>query len=202
MAASADIGKQQVASVYAKALVGAAEKSGKLNEVLSELDSLVDDVLVKFPGFEQTLASPRLSSQEKGEIIDRVLGDKASTDLLTFLKVLSRHERLNCLREVRLEAQRLQDQLHNRVAVTVTTAQPLTDQQRDQIVDALQTKLSSEISLSQQVDDNIIGGIVVRVGDTVVDGSVRNQLQQMRSQAVKRVVEQIHDNNEKFAPSA
>ena len=59
MSETTDIGKQQVAAVYAKALIGAAEKSGTTDEVVNELGSLVEDVLVKFPGFESTIGSPR-----------------------------------------------------------------------------------------------------------------------------------------------
>lgn len=201
MSESTDIGKQQVATIYAKALVGAAEKSGSTAAILTELDSLVDDVLATFPKFEETVGSPRLSVEEKSELVDRVFGGKASEDMQTFLNVLCQHERLDCLRAIRVEAHRLQNELLGRSTVEVTTAQPLSEQQREQIVHELQVKMSCELNLVQKIDEDIIGGIVVRVGDTVVDGSVRNQLQQMRAKAVERVVEQIHDNSEKFSPS-
>ena len=76
--------------------------------------------------------------------------------------------------------------------------------ERVEIVHNLQVKMSCEVELDQQIDETIIGGIVVRVGDTVVDGSVRNQLAQMRSQALHKVVEQIHDSgsSERFAASS
>lgn len=201
MSETADIGKQQIAAVYAKALISASEKTGKTDEVLSEFDSLVDDVLVAFPGFEGTLSSPRLSPDEKLALIDRVFGGRASEEMKTFLKVLCQHGRLDCLSEIRNQAHKIRNGLRNRVAVQVTTAHPLSDQQREQIVHELQVKMSCEVDLAQEVDEEIIGGLVVRVGDTVVDGSVRNRLAQMQVKAVQRVVEQIHGDNEKFAPS-
>ena len=198
---SADIGKQQIAAVYAKALIGAAEKKGSTDEVIAELDSLVSDVLEKFPAFESTIGSPRLSPEEKNEMIDRVFGGKISDDLKTFLKVLCQHERLDCLREVRGEARRLLNELRNRTSVQVTTATGLSEQEKHNLVHELQVKLSCEVDLSHTVDESIIGGMIVRVGDKVIDGSIRNRLQQMRSTAIQKAVEQIHDSttNSKFA---
>lgn len=198
MSETADIGKQQVAAVYAKALIGASETTGSTGEVVEELDSLVDDVLVKFPEFEATLGSTRLSAEEKVGLIGRVF-EKGSDQLKTFLKVLAHHNRLDCLREIRRESRRLFNKLRNRVEVQVTTAEALTDQQRDEIVDALQRKMSCEVDLIHRIDENIIGGMVVRVGDTIIDGSVRNKLAQMKSQAVQKVVEQIHSASDRFS---
>ena len=194
-----DIGKQQVAAVYAKALIGAAEKSGNTDAVVDELSSLVNDVLVKFPDFEATLGSPRLAVDEKMALLDRVFGNKASEQLQTFLKVLCQHERLDCLREVSSESRRIVSELRNKVQVQVTTAHPLSEEQLNTIVHELQVKMSCEVDVATKIDEDIIGGIVVRVGDTVVDGSVRNQLQQMKTKAVHKVVEQIHDSNDRFA---
>ena len=201
MAATADIGKHQVASVYAKALIDAMEKKGATEQVVAELSSLVSDVLARFPQFQSVIDSPRLSPTEKDQLIERVFGSLASDDLKIFLKVLSDRGRLDCLREVSIEARRLLNELRNRTAVEVTTAKPLTDDERNSLVHELQLKLSCEIHLQQKVDEDILGGIVVRVGDKVIDGSVRNRLREMRSQAVRKVVEQIHDASQsgKFA---
>ena len=195
---SADIGKQQIASVYAKALLGAAEKTHTADAVVEELESLVDDVLRKFPDFQLALASPRVSPQEKTQLIDRVFGGRASDNLLTFLKVLCQHERLDCLREIRREARRQLNTLRSRVEVEVTTAHDLPDHLRQQIVDKLRERLGCEVDLTSSVNESLIGGLIVRVGDTVIDGSVRNKLAQMRAEAVRRVEEKIHDDGARF----
>ena len=75
-----DIDKQRLGSVYAKAFLAAAEQSGA-DALVEELDSLVDDVLTRFPGFEATLASPRISPAEKEQLLDRVLQGQASEAL-------------------------------------------------------------------------------------------------------------------------
>lgn len=195
-----DIGKQQVAAVYAKALIGAAEKAGNTDAVVDELSALVDEVLVKNPRFEKTLGSPRLGPDEKLAMIDRVFGSTASREVQTFLKVLCQHERLDCLREVASEARKIRNGLRNKVSVEIVTANELSDHEKHDIAHELQVKMSCEVDLTHKIDEEIIGGIIVRVGDTVVDGSVRNQLQQTKSRAVKTVVEQIHeDNKNRFA---
>ena len=79
---SADIGKQQIAAVYAKALLGAAENAHTTDAVVEELDSFVDDVLTRFPHFEIVIGSPRISQDEKTQLIDRVLGGRASENPL------------------------------------------------------------------------------------------------------------------------
>ena len=195
---SADIGKQQIAAVYAKALLGAAENAHTTDAVVEELDSLVDDVLTRFPHFEIVIGSPRISQEEKTQLIDRVLGSQASENLLVFLKVLIQHERLDCLRQIRGEVRRQFNELRNRVEVEVTTAHGLPDDLRQQIIDKLRERLGCEVDLTAKTEESLIGGLVVRVGDTVVDGSVRNKLAQMRGQAVQRVVEQIHEQGARF----
>ena len=196
---SLDIGKQQVAAVYAKALLGAAEKAGNTESMVEELDSLVEDVLDKFPDFEITIDSPRLAPSEKSQLLDHVLGGRASESLLVFLKVVCQHERLDCLRQIRREVRRQYNASRNRVEVAVTTARELADDLREKIVDRIRQRLQCDVELTSHVDEALIGGLVVRVGDTVVDGSIRNKLIQMRGQAVGRIVERIHEDSGRFA---
>src|SRR5574340_1799768 len=99
----ADVGVEHIADVYAKALLGAAEGAGVTAEVLSEFNSLVEDLLDRFPRFDAVLASVLVSAEEKAESLERVLGGRASPCFLNFLKVLARHGRLDCLRAIHLQ---------------------------------------------------------------------------------------------------
>ncbi len=198
MSETVDIGKQQVAAVYAKALIGAAQKAGNTGDVIEELDSIVDDVLAKSPDFEATIGSSRISTEEKTGLIDRAFKG-ASEQIITFLKVLANHDRLDCIREVRTEAKRLYNDLQKRRAVEVITAKALTKPQRKEVVETLQKKMNCEVDLTEKVDEDIIGGMIVRVGDTIIDGSVRNKLTEMKSQAMQKVVEQIHGGSDRFS---
>ena len=93
----ADVGVEQVADIYAKALLGATESAGRTAAVLDEFDTLLSEVLDGFPRFEAVLTSGLIGHDEKAAALDRVLGKQVSPLLLNFLKVVSRHGRLDCL---------------------------------------------------------------------------------------------------------
>ena len=168
----ADAGQESVASIYAKALLATTEKSGASASVLQELDAVVNDVLGGQPKFSSALASPRLSVEDKLRMIDNVFGGRVSSELLRFLKVLARHERLGALRDINRAFRRLYNEAHGRVEVSVTTAETLRTEQQSEVKQALQAKLGRQIDLVTHTDPNVLGGIVVRMGDTVYDASL------------------------------
>ncbi len=198
----ADVGVEHIADVYAEALLGAAEAAGKTDEVLADLDGLVGEVLVRFPQFEAALYSVRISHDEKCGMLDRVLGGRLSPLTLNFLKVVSRHGRLECLRVIHRQARRMIDRQRGRVHVRLTTAAPLDKALAAQLGDRLQEFLGAEPIVHTQTDPNVIGGMVVRVGDTVYDGSVANQLQQLREQMVDRSAHEIQSRRDRFRDPA
>ena len=95
-----DAGRQHLGTVYAKALLGAAQQAGQADRVLEELESLESDVFKKMPALRLTLTSPRVAEDEKLALLDRAFAGKMSGVLLNFLKVTARHDRLNCLPDV------------------------------------------------------------------------------------------------------
>jgi F-type H+-transporting ATPase subunit delta len=194
----ADVGREQIGEIYAKALLGAAETAGQTAEVLNEFDDMVRDVLAPHPKLEAVLASLVVSPEEKLGVLDRVLGGRASPLLLNFLKVVSRHGRLDCLRAVHQQAHRLYDKLQGRVRVRLTTPTPLDQGQVNQITASLRAKLGGEPVLEAIVDPELIGGAVLRIGDTVYDGSVARQLQAVRQQMIDRSIHEIQSRRDRF----
>ena len=93
-----DTGKQQVGEVYATSLLKAAEQAGETTAVLAEFESLVEDVLNVNPRIESILGSPRIAHNEKVSIINKAFQGKVTKTFLNFLKVASKHGRLDCLR--------------------------------------------------------------------------------------------------------
>jgi F-type H+-transporting ATPase subunit delta len=194
----ADVGVEHVGTVYAEALLGAAEKAGRTEALLEEFDSLLADVLDPFPNLETVLASALISHEEKSGILDRTLGTQASAMLLNFLKVVSRHGRLDCLRAIHRQAHELYDQMRGRVRVRVSTATPLATELARRVGDQLRQLLRVEPILEHFVDPDLIGGIVVRVGDTVYDGSIANQLKNLRQQMMDRTAHEIQTRRDRF----
>src|SRR5262245_43506906 len=131
--AARDAGLQHLGSVYAKAVLGAAVKAGQPEAVVEELEAIVSDVLDKLPQLDETMKTPRLTHEERLPIIERAFGGRVSPTTLTFLKVLSKHGRLNCLRAIARAARQQLNTLQNRVEVIVETAHPLSNPMRDRI---------------------------------------------------------------------
>jgi F-type H+-transporting ATPase subunit delta len=194
-----DVGAQQVGAVYARALLGAAEKTDQLDAIVAELDSLVDDVLDAFPQFEAVISTAMIRPKEKIAVVERTLGGQASPLLLDFLRVLAEHGRLDVLRPIRQAAHRLYDELRGRVRVKVTTAAPLDEDTTGHIVNRLRGMLGEEPQLQQTVDPRVIGGLVLRVGDTIYDGSVATRLARIRDQMINRSVHEIQSRRDSFS---
>jgi F-type H+-transporting ATPase subunit delta len=194
----ADVGVEHIAEVYAKAFLDAAENAGQTTALLEEFDSLVADLLDPNPKFEAVICSTMISHDEIAGVLDRVLGGRASPLLLNFLKVLSQHRRLDCLRQIHRRLHALYDVLQNRVSVRLTTAEPLSAELASRIRIALRGKLKGEPVLDLAVDPKLIGGAVLRLGDTVYDSSIANQLQIIRQQMMDRSAHEIQSRRNRF----
>jgi F-type H+-transporting ATPase subunit delta len=199
--ASFDSGRQHLGAVYAKALLGATEKLGQTEPVLEQLESLVADVLDRLPQFEAALSTPRIAVEEKVRILQKAFGGRMSPVLLNFLNVAAQHGRLDCLRAIARQARHYYNELRNRVEVRLQSAQPLSNPLRELIASRLQQLLGREVDLQSQVDPELLGGIVVRVGDTVYDGSLANKLNRMRGVALERTARTMRGSLDRFALS-
>ena len=198
---NADVGVEHVADVYAKGLLGATENAGLTETVLGGLDELVA-ALGQFPKLENILASALVSHDEKSAMLDRVFGGRVAPLVVDFLKVVSRHGRLDCLRVIHRQARLLYDELRGRVHVDLATATPVPAALADRLAVSLGAALGGEAVVRQVVDPDLIGGAVVRVGDTVYDGSIANQLKIVRQQMIDRSVHEIQSRRDRFRHSA
>ncbi len=198
----ADLGVEHIGKVYAEAFLGAAEAAGRTESLMDEFDSLVVDVLDRFPKLEEVLASGFILHKEKAGIIDRVFGARASTVLVGFLKVVSRHERLDCLRAIHRQTHELYDEMRGLVRVRLTTATPVDDALAERIAQRLGSFLGGRPVIEKAVDPELIGGAVVRVDDTVYDGSIATQLGIVREQMIDRSVHEIQSRRDRFRNSA
>ncbi len=196
---SFDSDQQYLGTVYAKALLGATEKSGNTESVLGELDSVVSDVLAKLPKFEAAISSPRVPPDAKLSMLDKAFAGKMTGELLKFLKVVAEHDRFDCLRAMRRAARRLFNEARGRVEVSVRTAEPVSPDMFDNLANRLKTLLGQDVELTTEVKPDLIGGIQVRIGDTVFDGSLANRLEQVRSATLENVTQQIRDALDRFA---
>src|SRR5689334_17324895 len=156
---SIDAGRLHLGTVYAKALLGAAETAGQADQVVDELESLVADVLDKHERLGAILMSLRLSHEERLPILEKAFGGKLSPTLMTFLKVVSKHGRLGALRAIARSARKQLNTVRGRVEVLVETVHPLSNPLRDRITSRLSELLGKQVILTTRINDELLGGL-------------------------------------------
>lgn len=170
---------------YAEALINAAGRDGQVDAVLDELDEIRDDVLRPHPKFAELIASPSVAVHDRDRVIAEAFGGRALPTVVNFLRVLNRNGRMALLESIIVEARALWDRRQNRRPVTVRSAVPLDDGQRDALRDRLAAMLRATPILRFEVDPALIGGLVVQAEDEVFDASIRSRLAQLRRRLVE-----------------
>jgi len=163
---------------YADAVFGIAHDTASHDRWLSDLDDIA--ALFSEPTVSAFLVSTRVPQEEKERVLDSALPDVQRT-AGNFAKLLVRKRRVNLAPQI-IEAfrERLND-VRGIAEATVTTAVPLSDDARAAVEDAVRRYTNAEtVSLSETVDSQIIGGAIVKIGDRIIDGSVRTRLSSMR----------------------
>jgi F-type H+-transporting ATPase subunit delta len=173
----------RLARTYAQALLAAAlrESPEKPVELGDELTSFVRDVVAAEPEVGEFLSSPAVGNKTKAAALTPALEGQVSDLLRGFVGVLARNNRLDLLRGVAGAYRQLLEERAGRVPVKVTAAVELSDAQRAAIASSLKNVLDQEPVLDVRVDPDLLGGMVVQVGDTVIDTSVRTRLQSLRT---------------------
>jgi F-type H+-transporting ATPase subunit delta len=168
---------------------------------MEEFESFVSDVLNKLPQLDVLLSSPRVAHRDKVVMLDKTLTGKASDLFLNFLKVVSQHGRLDCLRVIQacLKEQYSQDQGH--LEVLVTTATRLDEPAVATMQEKLNVAFDATVDLILNVDSALVGGTVIRIGDTVYDGSVANRLERIRTIARENTIREIRLSTDRFVNS-
>lgn len=197
-----DVTAERLARVYAQAFWAAALKQADPAAAVDELRAVVTEALDKFPGFDAILASALVDQQGKEQLIDRVFGQRLSPTVLNFLKVLSAHDRLGILRIVVKETQHSLHEHLGQVEVDVRVAAPLDETLRAELIERLRKHGSREPILRMTVDPLIIGGIIIKVGDRVYDGSLRTRFEMARRSIIERASEMIETKPELFIQTA
>jgi F-type H+-transporting ATPase subunit delta len=194
-----DTGAEQLGKTYAQALLSAAQKVGSTEQIVEQLNQLVDEYLANNTKLREALASPRIDEDEKCRVIDRLFGEEFSPLLITFLKVMASRGRLGYIASVRDGAAALFDELSGQVLAKVTTAVPLDDALRSKIVEQLGNVLGKKVRLQEIVDTNVIGGMVIRIGDTVFDNSVANRIDVIARRTREGFSRKLMENFEKLS---
>lgn len=194
-----DSDQQQVGELYAKALL--ASSGDAVDHIVYELEAIVGECLNTHPTLEEALRSPRIPTEQKEGMLDRIFRDKVHGNLLNFMKVLCRRGRIGELRAIQQTATRQREEQCGKMRITVTSAQPLSDDQRHRICEQLRVSYQKDPVLIEKVDPQLLGGIVLQIGDKVLDGSVNGKLDSIRQSVSRSVQEAVRNRFDALASS-
>ncbi|HEY0458238.1 MAG TPA: ATP synthase F1 subunit delta [Pyrinomonadaceae bacterium] len=175
---------ETVARRYATALADVVAKSGETEAVRSELKTWED--LMKANGNLQTVfANPAIAHVNKEKVLESLLAKaKPSKTTANFLRVLLRNSRLTKLAVINEKFASVLDERNNIVTAEVTSARPLSEAEKTEFQSNLARLTGKKVNLNFNINENIIGGVVTRVGSTVYDGSVKTQLETLKQQLI------------------
>ncbi len=172
-----------IAANYAEALVALARKADDLNGWGRMIEDVASAIRTE-EKLRQFLEAPRVSAQAKNEIVARAFQDRYPRLFVKFLQAVISHRRQRLIAEIAVQYQRIVDVEQNRVHAEVTVAyQPDADAQ-SQIADGISKALGKTVIPHFTVRPEILGGLIVRVGDSVMDGSVRKRLSTLRGKLI------------------
>jgi F-type H+-transporting ATPase subunit delta len=175
---------ETVARNYAATLFELAERHEGLDRYLQGIQT-VARLLDEDPKFRLFLETPRISDADKKEVVRRAFGDRLPVHLVHFLLITIDKRRQRLLREIASEYAALVDEHEGRAHVEVTLARSVDDATQDLLASRLTELLGKKAIPHIRIKPGIIGGMVVRTGDTIYDGSVRKMLDGMRRQLMK-----------------
>jgi ATP synthase F1 delta subunit len=174
---------EEIAQVYARSLFQVADEQKKIDEIRDQLGEFAA-ALEENQSLQIFFFSPYFSTTEKQEGLARAV-DGADPILLNFLELLIENHRMPVLFRVRRAYETLWQEENKLLPVSVTSAVELDPETVRQIGDRIAEQTGRRVDLSAQVEPDILGGIVVRVGNAVLDASVRNRLEQLRKNVAR-----------------
>lgn len=170
---------QPVAGVYAEALLAIAEQRGQTEPLAAELEDL-SSLLAAAPEIRRFLETPVLDAAVKKGVLEKALGGQVQRVLVDFVCLLIDKGRIGVLSDIALAFRQRLDHAAGRVRVQATSATALTDADSRSLAELLRARLQSECIVETAVQPALLGGLVVTIGDTIYDGSVRAQLRRIR----------------------
>ena len=166
---------------YAEALFRIVQAEGELDRVEDELFRF-GKLLDSEHELKQVLSDQNIDRAQRTKVLDELLADKVSAHTLSLLVFVVEQGRARQLPQILDQLTELAAEARQSVVAEVRTAVPLDDGQRKQMAEALSQATGKKVEVKTLVDPTLIGGVVAKVGDTVIDGSVRRRLEQLKQQ--------------------
>ncbi|NTV92647.1 MAG: F0F1 ATP synthase subunit delta [Chlorobiaceae bacterium] len=172
---------------YASALLSAAEDGGFVDQATQEL-SQIKEVLDHSRELVHVLRSPVINADKKIHILQEVFRETVGEKVMIFLKLIAKKKRSGMLPEIINEYQKLLDEANGIINVSITSATAMSDEQVSALVAKLSSYTGKTIREKMSLNGDLLGGVTVKIGDTILDGSVRHQLQLLKKTLVSERV--------------
>lgn len=169
---------------YALALYKVAEEKDKVEEYLEDLRKICD-IIDNNKEFYEVIKYPQISTKQKKKIFNDVFKGKIDEELLSFLLILIEKGRILYLRQKLHQMEQIHLEKENKVVAEVKSVIELTEDQTLKLKEKLEKKYNKTVIIKHEIDKSIIGGLYVRVGNDVIDGSVKSRLEDMRAIMLK-----------------
>jgi F-type H+-transporting ATPase subunit delta len=174
---------EEIASVYARSLFEVAQEQDKLDKVRDELGEFAD-ALGQSRELQVFLCSPYFSTKEKSEGLDKAISGADDTTV-NFLRLLIEKHRMPVLFRIRREYDVMWERENKILPVEITSAIELDESTVKGIGDRIGEETGQKVELTARVQPEILGGVVLRVGNQILDASIRNRLERLRQQVAK-----------------
>ena len=174
---------EEIAEVYSRALFDVAVEQDALDEIHDELGQFVDE-LDENRDLQVFFFSPYFSSQEKKEGIGKMISG-ANDNFVRFLELLAERHRMPAVFRIRRDFDALYAEERKLLPVTITSAIELDKDLVKNIRKKIEEQTDRKVDLTTKVDPNVLGGLVLRVGNKIMDGSIRSRLERLRKQVAK-----------------
>lgn len=166
-----------VARPYARAVYQQATETSALDnwgEALALLSAVTSD-----EAMVALLDNPQSGSEQKAELLLKVVSDKLTAQQQNLVKLMAENGRLKALPEVAEQFEIFRAEAEGKVDAEVVSAFPLSKEQEASITKTLKAKLGREVTINTSIDESLIGGVVIKAGDTIIDGSMKSQLESL-----------------------
>jgi len=174
------ISRITLARPYARAAFQAAHQAEALAEWRQRL--MLAAEIAESAEMRALIDNPRIGRDQLVELFGEIAGERFDATFVSFLNTLGHYDRFALLPEIAAQFEFLRREAQRRVHVHVTSAYPLEQDERDGLIERLRKRFGRDIDLDVDVDESLIGGVVIRSGDEVIDGSVRGRLEQLGRQ--------------------
>ena len=164
--------------MYARALFEAAQEAGRIDDVAGDL-AVLATAMDEVPELRAFLRNPQIEPSGKAAVLEQLAAD-ADELVRNFVRLAAEKGRAGEIPEISAELEALVAQAQNRLAVELTTAHELSDDEATSIVQAIEKASGRTVETTRTVDPSLIGGIVLQVGSHRADGSVRGRLERLR----------------------